>query len=157
VTVAELNTLDAERARREFLRCCGSSRWADAMVQARPFPDRRTLARIADDIWAALGREDWLEAFAAHPRIGASGGLSAWSRDEQSGVDEAVRERFARLNQGYEDRFGHIFIVCASGRSGAELLRDVERRLGNDADDELREAAEEQRKITQLRLDKLTT
>ncbi len=127
------------------------------MVQARPFPDRRTLARIADDIWAALGREDWLEAFAAHPRIGASGGLSAWSRDEQSGVDEAVRERFARLNQGYEDRFGHIFIVCASGRSGAELLRDVERRLGNDADDELREAAEEQRKITRLRLEKLTT
>jgi OHCU decarboxylase len=157
VTVAELNALEPETARRELLRCCGSSRWAQAMMQARPFADRRMLIQTADAIWAALGPGDWHEAFAAHPRIGASGALPAWSRDEQSGVGEAARERFAGLNQAYESRFGHIFIVCASGRNGADLLRDLERRLGNDPDDELREAAEEQRKITQLRLDKLTT
>jgi OHCU decarboxylase len=157
VTVAELNALEPETARREFLRCCGSSRWAAAMAQARPFADRRMLTRTADDIWAALAPEDWQEAFAAHPRIGVPGGLSAWSRDEQSGVDDASRERFARLNRAYEDRFGRIFIVSASGRSGADLLGELERRLGNEPGDELREAVEEQRKITALRLDKLTT
>lgn len=116
------------------------------------------MARTADEIWASLGREDWLEAFAAHPRIGADPGrVSAWSREEQAGLDDAMRDRLAALNRAYENRFGRIFIVCAAGMTGNEMVRALERRLRNDVEEELRAAVEEQRKITRLRLGRLTT
>ncbi len=126
------------------------------MTAARPFDSLEAMATIADVIWAALGREDWLEAFAAHPRIGAGGG-DAWSRNEQAGVGNDDRTSLFDLNRDYDARFGYRFIICATGRSGDEMRRALERRLGNNPDDELREAAEEQRGITRLRLAKLLT
>jgi OHCU decarboxylase len=158
VTLEELNTLDRSTAVARFVRCCGSRTWAAAMAHARPFSDTGTLLRAADAIWLSLEPQDWCEAFAAHPRIGASGrGISAWSKDEQSGVGESDRVRFSALNRAYEERFGHIFIVCATGRSADDLLSALERRLQHQAEEELHEAAEEQRKITRLRLARLIT
>jgi OHCU decarboxylase len=157
VKLEELNATDHASAILELLRCCGSTRWASLMAGARPFADVAALARTADAIWAALDPQDWHEAFAAHPRIGAGGArTSAWSREEQSGVGDAMRDRLAALNRAYEERFGYIFIVCAAGRTGHEILRTLERRMQNDPGTELLEAAEEQRKITDLRLAKLT-
>ena len=158
MTVDELNALDHASATRELLRCCGSRRWADAMADARPFAGLDAMTQKADELWTSLAPADWREAFEAHPQIGASGAdLPAWSRDEQSGVTDGARARLSALNREYEERFGHIFIVCAAGRSGTGILHDLERRLGNDFEKELREAAEEQRKITRLRLGKLMT
>lgn len=154
--LSELNALDRAAAVTEFLRCCGSTRWAEQMAAARPFADTESMARAADAAWAALAPGDYLEAFAAHPRIGERAG-SVWSTQEQSGVTDAVRDRFAQLNRAYEARFGYIFIVCATGRSGAEMLDELARRLENDASRELEIAREEQRRITRLRLDKLAS
>jgi OHCU decarboxylase len=156
--VDALNALPAADAERALLGCCGSTRWAQRMAEARPFATAHAAGLAADTIWATLDRADWLEAFAAHPRIGArpdSG--SSWSAAEQSGVGPSSREAFERLNRDYEARFGHVFIVCATGRSGAEMEAIIQRRMGNNPDDELREAAEQQRQITRLRLAKLLT
>ena len=116
-------------------------------------------------VWASLDRADWLEAFAAHPRIGdrqagKAGGAGTvrdenWSAGEQSGVTDDSRARLEQLNRDYEARFGRTFIVCATGRGGAEMVALLERRMRNNPDAELREAGEEQRKITRLRLEKL--
>jgi 2-oxo-4-hydroxy-4-carboxy-5-ureidoimidazoline decarboxylase len=175
VTLADLNALDDEAASREFLRCCGSSRWAREMAAARPFATAEAMAVRADAIWWALDPADWLEAFAAHPRIGSggsggsrgSGGSaragepdgSSWSDQEQAGVagaDDEIRRRLAEANRDYHARFGYIFIVCATGKTAGEMLALLEARLRHDAGEELRVAAEEQRKITRLRLRKLT-
>ena len=157
--LADLNTLDDEAASRAFLRCCGSSRWAAQMAAARPFAGADAMAASADAIWWALAEADWLEAFAAHPRIGSRGaGASVWSDDEQAGVAgaaEQTRRRLEEANRDYEARFGYIFIVCATGKTGDEMLALLERRLRHRPGEELRIAAEEQRKITQLRLRKL--
>jgi hydroxyisourate hydrolase len=158
MTLAELNGLDAAAAVREFLRCCGSRRWAEAMAAARSFADPGAMASEADATWRALDRVDWLEAFAAHPRIGSNGPESAWSTAEQEGMSSAtieVRARLAEAQREYEARFGFIFIVCATGRRADEMLGLLEQRLDNDPLIELRIAAEEQRKITHLRLEKL--
>jgi 2-oxo-4-hydroxy-4-carboxy-5-ureidoimidazoline decarboxylase len=157
----ELNALDDDAAARELLRCCGSPRWARQMAAARPFRDAEMAADRADAIWWSLEPADWQDAFAAHPKIGAGRAGRAgradedWSAQEQSGVEGAAREateRLAVLNRDYETRFGYIFIVCATGRSAGEMIGALERRLGNAPDDELRVAAEEQRRITRLRL-----
>jgi len=159
MTLQELNALDAQTAARAFLRCCGSTRWAARMAAARPFHDLPDLLDRADATWTALAPEDWLEAFAAHPRIGQQT-TSAWASQEQAGAERAasdVRARLVAANRDYEARFGYIFIVCATGRTGDEMLRALERRMENNPDDEIREAAEEQRKIARLRLAKLLT
>jgi OHCU decarboxylase len=158
----DLNQLDPDSATRALLPCCGSTRWAGMMAAARPFPSVDAMVAAADKVSASLEAADWLEAFAAHPRIGgklreARGvGLGAeWSAIEQSGIGSAsaaVRERLAARNRDYEARFGYIFIVCAAGKSADEMLAAIERRLTNDAAVELRVAAEEQRRITHLRL-----
>jgi OHCU decarboxylase len=163
--LADLNALDDETAVRELLRCCGSSRWARMMAAARPFESVPAIEQAADDCWQAVEAPDVLEAFAAHPRIGVgtvggAGGDGApqWSSQEQSGVRAAtrdVRERLAAGNRAYETRFGYIFIICATGRSAAEMLALLEQRLRNTPAEELPIAAEEQRKITRLRLTKL--
>ena len=162
--LAQLNALDDEAAGREFLRCCGSSRWAWQMAAARPFPSAATMAGTADAVWAALDPADWLEAFAAHPRIGtggtggASGPGAGWSDEEQAsvaGAAEQTRRRLAERNRDYEARFGYIFIVCATGQTADQMLAQLETRLRHDAGEELGIAADEQRKITQLRLRKL--
>jgi 2-oxo-4-hydroxy-4-carboxy-5-ureidoimidazoline decarboxylase len=153
----DLNALDEDAAVNELLRCCGSSRWARRMAAERPFAGAAALTRTADAIWQSLDAADWLEAFGAHPRIGERT-TSAWASAEQSGsasATGAVLERLAAANRDYEVRFGYIFIVCATGRTAGEMLALLERRLPHAPQDEIRIAAEEQRKITRLRLMKL--
>jgi OHCU decarboxylase len=128
------------------------------MAGARPFPDASSLAETADATWRELSPDDWLEAFSAHPAIGSKIDLSPFSRHEQSGTrgaDSDTLAELADLNRRYADRFGHVFLVCATGRTAAEMLAIGRKRLGNDAETELAIAAEEQRKITRLRLEKL--
>jgi OHCU decarboxylase len=167
----DLNRLDADAAARELLRCCGSSRWAARLAGLRPFASAEAMTDAADTVFDRLDRVDWLEAFAAHPKIGAGGAGRAdgaggaggaaqvgWSGQEQAGVAdaaEATRLRLGQANRDYEARFGYIFIVCATGKTGGEMLDALERRLGNDAERECRIAADEQKKITRLRLVKL--
>ena len=152
------NELSDEEAAGELLAVCHSRRWAKQVAAGRPYPDVAALQEAADRVWTALGPEDWLEAFAAHPRIGEGGGAAAdWSRQEQAGVGDAddVRERLARGNAEYEARFGHVFLISAAGRDATEILDALTERLGNDPATELRVAAEEHRRITRLRLERL--
>ena len=166
MTLAQLNALTAQDAQRALLDCCGSRAWARAMTDARPFADAAALHARADAEWDALGREDRLEAFAAHPRIGeraaaaASTSHARWSAQEQagaSGADADVAQALVEGNRAYEARFGHVFLICATGRSGAEMLAALRERMSNDAERELHVAAEEQRKIMHLRLEKLVS
>jgi OHCU decarboxylase len=163
--LARLNSLSPEEARAELLKCCGSSRWAESVAARRPFGDVDELFEEADRAWWGLPPEDWLEAFRAHPKIGerkaaaeVSEEARAWSEREQSGTAAAPAETRAALAEGnrtYEETFGFIFIVCAAGKTAAEMLALLEARLANDRETELRVAAEEQRRITRLRLAKL--
>jgi OHCU decarboxylase len=163
-----LNELPPENAEALLQPCCGSREWARGVAASRPFRDIGELLAVSDHVWWSLGREDWLEAFAAHPRIGEKveekvakpGGerARAWSEQEQSrvrGVPPEILERLSRGNRLYQQKFGHIFIICATGKDAAEMLTILRQRLGNDPETELRVAAEEQRKITNLRLEKL--
>ena len=152
-----LAAMTAEDAAAAFQRCCGARAWAARMSAARPFEDVAAMLRIGERLWWSCEPDDWLEAFAAHPRIGESAG-SAWSKGEQHGAQAAsttVLEQLATANQHYYERFGFIYIVCASGRGAAEMLADLRARLGASREQELRTAAEEQAKITRLRLGKL--
>jgi OHCU decarboxylase len=128
-----------------------------AMFDARPFQSWERLAQAADRVWAQLGREAWLEAFAAHPRIGEKK-ADRFSSGEQDGTASASDETMSALaaaNRDYEARFGHVYLVCATGRTADEMLAFARERMKNEPDAELRVAAEEQRKITRLRLLKL--
>jgi 2-oxo-4-hydroxy-4-carboxy-5-ureidoimidazoline decarboxylase len=152
-----LNALPREEAKKGLLACCGSTRWAERMEAARPFRDLEALYGEADRSWFALGREDWLEAFGRHPRIGEKKLEGGWTKQEQKGVegaDAGVLASLERGNHDYERRFGYIFLVCATGKSAAEMLALLENRLKNDPETELRVAAGEQAKITRLRLEK---
>ena len=163
--VARLNALPADQAERELLTCCGARAWARRMAEARPFADEAALFETADAVWWGLTEADWLEAFRSHPKIGEkkaeagqTGREKAWSAGEQSGMDaaaDATRAALAEGNRAYAARFGHIYIVCATGKTADEMLSILRSRLDNDAATELRVAAEEQRKITRIRLEKL--
>ena len=163
--LSRLNSLPPEEAAGELLKCCGSARWAAGVAALRPFRDARELLAAADRVWWGLGREEWLEAFRSHPEIGGekaerdvSGDARRWSEAEQSAARAAAPETLAALaeaNRAYRDRFGYIFIVCATGKTADEMLALLRGRLSNDPDTELRVAAEEQRRITGLRLRKL--
>ena len=156
---AYLNSLSAAAARAALGRCCGARHWVDAMLAARPFPSDAELLATAERVWWKLGRADWLEAFAAHPRIGDRGEATTdWARSEQAGADGAAEATLAALAQGnhaYEERFGHVFLISATGKTAEEMLGALRDRLTNDPARELRVAAEEQAKITRLRLDTL--
>jgi OHCU decarboxylase len=153
------NRLPEEEAAAELLAVCHSRRWAKQVTAGRPYADLAALQRAADQVWLGLGPQDWLEAFAAHPRIGSGGGASpGWSRQEQAGVGGAgrdVQERLAGGNAEYEARFGHVFLISAAGRGADEILAALTDRLGNDPATELRVAADEHRRITRLRLERL--
>src|SRR6266540_2030703 len=152
-----LNALPARQAEEELLACCGSREWAGKLAASRPFATAEELAGVADKVWESLGPDGWLEAFDAHPRIGERSSSPHTTR-EQAGVrdaDPAVIAALAEGNRAYEARFGHVFLVFASGRGAAELLAELRGRLGNDPETELRVAAAEQRKITRLRLERL--
>ena len=148
-----------------LLQCCGSKRWAREMVQAQPYQNVDTLIAKAHDIWWSLDADDWLEAFRSHPKIGekkaaapVSDQSRQWSGQEQAGVNDASRETvdaLAALNQAYEQKFGYIFIICATGKTSEEILAALRQRLDNDPTTELPVAAAEQSKITELRLKKL--
>ncbi len=154
-----LNALLPAQADAELLRCCGSTEWARRLTAHRPFADPSTMMTVADEIWRGLSQHDWLEAFAAHPRIGErKAATSSWAMQEQASTATAARDTLAALQEGnraYEDRFGYLYIVCATGKSSEEMLELLRQRLGNPHDVELEVAAEEQRKITALRLEKL--
>ena len=162
-----LNLLTDDEATNELLQCCGSKRWASSTATARPYEDLEILLATSQDIWWQLDRNDWLEAFRSHPKIGekkAADKVSAqsrqWSGQEQSGVGEASHETtssLAELNEAYERKFGYIFIICATGKTSDEMLTALRERLEHDPETELPIAAEEQGKITELRLKKLLT
>jgi OHCU decarboxylase len=154
--LGRFNALPVDEAAALLLPCCGSRAWARQMAEGRPFQGIADLRETSDRIWRSLDGRDWREAFAAHPRIGEKG--SRWSEAEQAGARGADARTLAELidaNRVYESRFDHIFIVCATGKSAAEMLGLLRARLDNDPETELRVAAEEQRKITNLRLEKL--
>lgn len=165
--LAWLNSLAAEEAAKELRQCCGSSRWAEQISNSRPYETIETLITHADRVWWSLTPDDWLEAFRSHPRIGekkTSDKVSAqsqqWSGQEQAGVSSAAQDTvnsLAELNRAYEEKFGFIFIICATGKTSEEMLAALQNRLPNDSDTELRLAAAEQAKITELRLKKLLT
>lgn len=149
----------------EFLKCCGATTWARRMVNRRPFLDVDELLAVADTFWWSVEPSDLLEAFRSHPKIGerkaeqaTSAEAQAWAEQEQAGTRTAAQETLSALaagNREYELKFGYIFIVCATGKSSAEMLAILLERMENVPETELRVAAEEQRKITQLRLQKL--
>ena len=159
--LAQWNALDADAAAREILPCCGSHAWANALAERRPFADASQLFAASDEVWAALPEPAWREAFDSHPRIGQQHARSAtaqslsWSSTEQRAAmsyEDTTKLALAEANRQYEEKFGRIFIVCASGKSAAEILAILTTRMQNSAADELLEAAEQQRQITQLRL-----
>lgn len=157
MTVSELDAVAESRAIELLRQCCGSSQWVAAMIARRPFGSREAVLDAADEIWSSLNGDDWREAFTHHPRIGEQT-TSSVAAKEQSGVSNAaddVRRALAKANRDYEQRFGYIYIVCATGKSAEEMLTIAKSRLENDPDTELRVAAEEQRRITRLRLQKL--
>ena len=165
LALASLNSISPSEAENELLKCCGSRAWAARLIAIRPFKNLDDLIAKADRVWWSLEPRDWLAAFHSHPKIGEKKAAAAtaveaqrWSEDEQSGTRNAAAETMAalaELNREYEKKFGYIFIVCASGKSSEEMLAILRRRLGNDGDEELRNAASEQAQITQLRLRKL--
>jgi 2-oxo-4-hydroxy-4-carboxy-5-ureidoimidazoline decarboxylase len=164
MVLTQWNTLAAGDAVREILPCCGSQRWAHALARLRPFPDTAALLAQSDEIWQELDPTDWFEAFSSHPRIGETKAPKSvtqksaqWSNQEQGKVAQSkddVRQRLKQANETYETRFGRIYIVCATGKTAEEMLAILYRRLENDEVTELRETAEQQRQITQLRLRK---
>ena len=154
---AYINGLSADAAAAALTRCCASQHWVKRMLAGRAFASDQELFRAAEREWWALDRGDWLEAFAAHPRIGERT-TDAWSSGEQSGMARAGADLRLALREEsgtYERRFGPVYLVCATGRSAAELLADLRGRLANEPDKEMRVAAGEQAKITRLRLEKL--
>jgi allantoicase len=155
--LAKLNAMSAAEATAALVRCCGSSNWAAEMTASRPFADVASLLAAADRRWWQLEEADWLEAFAAHPPIGDKEG-SAWSRDEQRGttaITDAIAGELRSANQAYRERHGFVFLICATGKSAAEMLDVLRARIPAAHADEVRTAAEEQAKITRLRLAKL--
>jgi 2-oxo-4-hydroxy-4-carboxy-5-ureidoimidazoline decarboxylase len=162
-SLATLNLLSRSDAQTELLKCCGSGAWAHQMTESRPFPNERALLEESDRIWSSLPRKDWLEAFSHHPRIGEKqlrerfAATASWATQEQQGTQGASGQVLAELatgNEQYERQFGFVFLICATGKSADEMLKAQRARMGNDPDTEIRIAAEEQAKITRIRLEK---
>ena len=165
MTLQQLNQLHPAQLRHELSRCCGSSAWVEQMTEAFPALDTESLLKAAERVWFACSEEDWREAFSHHPKIGDThllrekfAATGQWAGEEQSSVaqtPDAVLRSLAEGNRRYENKFGYIFIVFATGKTAADMLALLETRLHNTASDEIRIAMEEQNKITQLRLQKL--
>ncbi len=166
MSASVLDAMPEAEARRALTRCCGASRWVTAMLGRRPFGDDAALLAAADALWDQMDEPDVLEAFTHHPEIGSNldalrdkfGSTAAWSSSEQGAVASATEEVLVALrddNVVYRERFGFIFIVCATGKTAAEMLDLLRGRLDNPRDVELSIAAAEQGKITKIRLAKL--
>lgn len=163
-----INRASENEAREMLTKCCGASRWVSGMLARRPFESDDALYAGADEVWSTMARHDVLEALAHHPRIGAHidelrtrfEATADWASSEQSGAKVASEETLSSLRDGnlrYEERFGHFFVVCATGKSAPEMLALLRERLLNDPETELAIAAREQAKITRIRLEKLGT
>lgn len=165
MTLAELNKIPENIFVEEMQKCCGSTSWVKAMLTARPFNNPEELLKQAKEAWENTNEQDWLEAFEHHPKIGDLKSLEnkfastrAMAGTEQASVETATTEvlhSLANGNTDYEKKFGFIFIVCATGKTAAEMLELLQSRLPNDRNTELKNAAAEQQKITQLRLKKI--
>jgi OHCU decarboxylase len=159
--IENFNASVEDEAIAKLLSCCGSSRWAQQLAQQRPFVDASSVFETAERVWFSLDEVAWLEAFAAHPRIGerkaATTDYLAHSSSEQAAAQQTlgpVADRLAELNYVYEERFGFRYIIFANGRGAPELLAVLEERLGHTRDEELSEAARQQHRITHLRMTK---
>lgn len=160
MTLGELNALPGARAEQELLKCCASQRWAKAMTARRPFKSKDDLQTAAEQEWWKLKYPDWLEAFSHHPRIGDRAKAQGFAKQEQSGASgasDATLLSLESLNRLYEEKFGFVFLIFATGKSADEMLGALQRRLQNGRDVELKNAVGEQAKITRLRLEKLLT
>ncbi|SEB60698.1 2-oxo-4-hydroxy-4-carboxy-5-ureidoimidazoline decarboxylase [Terriglobus roseus] len=163
----EWNAMSADSAADAALPCCGSQAWARGLASRRPLSTLPELLAASDAAWWSLPAVDWQKAFETHPRIGEQHAQTAvmdtslqWSAGEQSSAmlsDDAAKARLAEGNRAYEAKFGRIYIVCATGKSAQEMLTILERRMHNNAEDELHESAEQQRQITHIRLRKWLT
>jgi len=159
-----LDQAPTDDARAMLFACCGSARWVTLMLARRPFGGMDRLLADANDVWNALSEDDWKEAFSHHPRIGernlaqakfdATRALSEREQAGMSGASEDVIGALAAVNRAYEDRFGYVFLICATGRTAAEMLSIARERLTHDPATEIRIAAAEQAKITALRLER---
>ena len=167
MTIQELNKANRQDAFDSLYMCCGSTIWAQNLIDFRPYKDKEELLRLSDMIWTSCEGEEVLEAFSHHPKIGDIKSLEKkfastkeWAAGEQAGVSVAppeILQEFVEANTAYETKFGYIFIVCATGKTAEEMLSLCKRRLQNDPETEFRVAKAEQNKITHIRLDKLIT
>lgn len=165
MTLNEFNNLSTEERKEGLRKCCGSPAWVQKMTESFPFSGKEALLQTADEIWNGLNESDRLEAFRHHPKIGDVASLKEkfastanWASGEQSSVQQASQQTLEALAEGnrkYEDKFGFIFIVCATGKSAKEMLHLLQSRLPNDRKTEIKIAAAEQAAITKLRLEKL--
>ena len=165
MTLHELNILPKQQLIEELAKCCGSSAWINKMLPFFPADDLVELLEDAEEQWYLCSEQDWKEAFAHHPKIGDAESLkkkfastSQWASEEQSGVNTASPQTIEALvkgNQEYEKKFGYIFIIYATGKSAEEMLVILQTRLQNNPEVEIEVAADEQNKITKLRLEKL--
>lgn len=165
MTLHEFNILPKEHLAEELFRCCGSHSWVQRMLPFVPAEDMVELLEDAEEQWWKCSEDDWKEAFKHHPKIGDVDSLkkrftatAQWASGEQSGVSLASDETIKALAEGnrlYEEKFGYIFIVCATGKSAEEMLTMLDQRLKNDPGEEIKIAADEQNKITKLRIEKL--
>jgi 2-oxo-4-hydroxy-4-carboxy-5-ureidoimidazoline decarboxylase len=165
MNLAQINAWTDDEACGSFRRCCGSSKWSGEMARLRPFDTATALFEAAEGVWWGLSAADWVEAFAAHPRIGDRSAVAAkfaatagWSAREQAGVEVAgadVLQELADDNDRYTERFGYLFIVCATGKTAEEMLALLRQRLSNDPRVEIEIAAAEQAKITRIRLERI--
>ena len=165
MTLQELNTISQPQLKEELMKCCGSSSWVKMMMAYFPADNVESLLEEAEEIWEECSEDDWKEAFAHHPKIGDVESLTKkfastvqWASGEQAGVNAASKETIEALAEGnrlYKEKFGYIFIVCATGRTAEEMLSILQSRLLNKPEEEIKIAAVEQNKITKLRLKKL--
>jgi len=163
--INRFNDLEESKVIEEVKRCCSSQKWAQDFIKKRPFSSWDDMLKASETTWFQLSKEDWLEAFNGHAKIGDLNSLKKkynntknWSEGEQKGVQEtpeSVLKELKTLNDLYEKKYAHIFIVCATGKTAEEMLSILKTRMNNDPDEELKKAAEEQNKITNLRLEKL--
>ncbi len=160
----EFNSLPPKEAWDQLFKCCGCTHWANNVVEHMPFKSIESLKEISDNTWWDCRKADWLEAFSHHPKIGQKAlekkfeATKSWAENEQSGTqndNENILQELVKANNTYENKFGFIFIVCATGKTAGEMLELLNERLNNDVEKELNIAAQEQNKITHLRFDKL--
>jgi 2-oxo-4-hydroxy-4-carboxy-5-ureidoimidazoline decarboxylase len=165
MSLQELNSLDITGLEEQLGRCCGSAAWVKKMVALFPVHSEVSLSKVASRVWYGLEEKDWLEAFKHHPRIGDINSIkakflstAAWAAGEQALVKETSEPVIEELLQGnriYEEKFGFIFIVCATGKTAHEMLQLLTSRINNEPAEEIKIAMKEQDKITHLRLEKL--